>query len=67
MTNLKPKENNQVPDSEKSAVDQFLKTIGKKTNDPIHHRLLKVCQNESPTTALETEFKLIISEIINEN
>jgi len=44
--------------------EAFLLAVGKKTTDPVHHRLLAACKN--PGVELESELGLIISEILDE-
>jgi hypothetical protein len=52
--------------SAESAVEQFLRAVEGKTNDPAHHRLLKACRQANPSTALEAELRAILTEISNE-
>jgi hypothetical protein len=49
-----------------STLEQFLQAIEKKTGNPVHHQLLKVCRQANPSDALEAELRKIVSEIINE-
>ncbi len=50
----------------KSVLEQFIRAVEKRTSNPIHHRLLKVCRQANPSGALEAELRTIVSEIINE-
>ena len=49
-----------------STLEQFLQAVEKKTDNQIHHRLLKVCRQANPSDALEAELRTIVSELINE-
>lgn len=52
--------------SSQSTLEQFLQAVEKKTDNPIHYRLLKACRQVSPSAALEAELRTIVSEIVNE-
>jgi len=53
-------------DTPKSTLEQFLQAVEKRTNNPVHHRLLNACRQANPLVALEAELRKIASEIINE-
>jgi hypothetical protein len=50
-----------------SRVEEFLDAVGKKTDDPVHHRILHACKLGNPTTCVEDELKKVIEEILHEN
>ena len=49
-----------------STLERFLQAVEKRTTSSIHHRLLKACRQTNQVSALESELKTIVSEIINE-
>lgn len=52
-------------DDPESAVESFLRAVGKSSSSDIHHRLLRACRQTNPSGALKREFQQILSEIIN--
>jgi hypothetical protein len=56
-------ENTNVP---KSTLEMFIQAVEKKTNDPVHHRLLNACRQTNQPGSLEAELQTIVSEIISE-
>ncbi len=53
-------------DAPKSTLELFIQAVEKKTNDPVHHRLLNACRQTKSPGALEAELQAIVSEIISE-
>jgi len=53
-------------DSPKSTLELFIQAVEKKTNDPVHHRLLNACRQTNLPGTLEAELQAIVSEIISE-
>lgn len=51
---------------QQSTLERFLQAVEKKTDNHIHHRLLKVCRQDNPSGALEAELRTIVLELINE-
>jgi len=49
-----------------SRVEEFLDAVGKKTNNKVHHRILRACRHRDPTTCVEEELKKVIEEILYE-
>ena len=50
-----------------SARERFLKDVEAKTLDPIHRRLLTACRQSDAVTAIETELRAVVDEIIRED
>jgi hypothetical protein len=53
-------------DAPKSTLELFIQAVEKKTDDPVHHRLLNACRQTNSPGALEAELRAIVSEIISE-
>lgn len=53
-------------DAPKSTLELFIQAVEKKTDDPVHHRLLNACRQTNQPGALEAELQAIVSEIISE-
>jgi hypothetical protein len=49
-----------------SSVEGFVAAVERKVQDPIHQRLLRVCREADPTTAMVAELVKIIDEILHE-
>jgi hypothetical protein len=49
-----------------TALDLFFKSIEKRTDDPVHRRLLKAAQKDDPSGSVERELKKIMEEILYE-
>ncbi len=49
-----------------SQVEKFLDAVGRKTEDTIHHRILRACRQGNPATCVEEELKKVIEEILHE-
>jgi len=53
-------------EKQESTLEKFLRSIEARTTKVIHHRLLKACRERDPSRAMESEFRAIVNEIINE-
>jgi hypothetical protein len=49
-----------------STVEGFVAAISRKTQNPVHQRLLRVCREADPGTAMVAELTKIIDEILHE-
>lgn len=49
-----------------SRVEEFLDAVERKTDDKVHHRILRACRQGDPTTCVEEELKKVIKEILHE-
>ena len=52
--------------AQESTLEKFLQSIEKKAVNPVHQRLLEACRQANQRTALETELRAIVAEILNE-
>jgi hypothetical protein len=66
MTTDNENQDENKTDAPKSTLELFLRAVEKKTNDPVHHRLLNACRQTNQPGALEAELQTIVSEILSE-
>jgi hypothetical protein len=49
-----------------TALELFFKNLERRTDDPVHQRLLKAAQKADPSSSIERELAKIMEEILRE-
>jgi hypothetical protein len=49
-----------------TALELFFNSLDKRTQDPVHRRLLKAARKDDPSSSVERELRKIMEEILRE-